>query len=101
EMTTLISDGLMPLPLLEKALQEAPHIFFQWIGGSQGVHPLVTHLLQDHLTKLSACIFYQHAAQAGQWSPILAKNGIPHLHIHSRTGHAQAFALDSFLRSRS
>ena len=100
-ITTLISDGLMPLPLLEKALQDAPHIFFQWIGGSQGVHPVVTHLLQDHLPKISGCIFYQHPAQARQWSPILAKNGIPHLHIYGKTPQAQAFALDYLLRSRS
>lgn len=94
---TLISDSLTPLPLLEKALQDAPQIILQWIGGSDQSHPVVPHLLQDHLASLAACILYRHPHQAQSLASILAPQRIPFLHLYATTPQAQTLALHHLL----
>ncbi len=94
---TLISDSLTPLPLLEKALRDAPQIILQWIGGSGQSHPVVPHLLQDHLASLAACVLYRHPHPAQSLASILPPQRIPFLHLYATTPQAQTLALHHLL----
>jgi hypothetical protein len=94
---TLISDSLTPLPLLEKALQDAPQLILQWIGRSGHSHPVVPHLLQDHRASLAACILYRHPHQAQYLASILPPQRIPFLHLYATTPQAQTLALHYLL----
>lgn len=102
---TLISDTLLPLPLLEQVLKAAPRILFQWLGGLDRPDPVIEHLLGEHWGSLGACIFYRQPERYQRVVSRLRPQSvtqppIPCLHVFDTTYLAQTLALSRLLGSR-